>query len=112
RHARVRLVLLPRLWAADQLGELAERAREPAGVPELDSRLAAYRALAHGTEARASDDPIAPVLATTAAAQPALRGRDRRRAHALFAAARAAATDVAGYGAPEVGQLAARELVS
>ena len=111
-HARVRLLLLPRLWATGQHAELADRARDPAGVPELDDRLAAYRALADGTEVEADDDPIAAVLATTAAAQLAQRGEDRRRAHDLFASARTAAQDVTGYGAPEVGQLAARELIA
>jgi DNA-binding NarL/FixJ family response regulator len=111
-HARVRLLLLPRLWATGQLGELADRALRPAGVPGLDARLAAYRALAEGTAAPASDDPIAAVLATTAAAQLARRTEDRRRAHALFASATAAARDVTGFGRPEIGQLAAHRLVS
>ncbi|QYN25551.1 helix-turn-helix transcriptional regulator [Amycolatopsis sp. DSM 110486] len=161
-HARVRLLLLPRLWATGQVDELADRSREPSGVPELDARLAGYRALAAGLSsapdgasnthrgsdpaasgtatqpggdpiagaavaqrgavaaaagpiaetATTADDPIAAVLTTTAAAQLAGRAEDRRRAHALFAAARVAAQGVTGYGAPETGQLAAREMIA
>jgi DNA-binding CsgD family transcriptional regulator len=111
-HARVRLLLLPRLWTTGQRAELADRTRAPAGVPHLDARLAGYRALAEGTVIETPDDPIAAVLATTAAAYQAQRAEDRRRAHELFASARAAAQGVTGYGAPEVGQLAARELIA
>lgn len=111
-HARVRLLLLPRLWATGQRAELADRARELAGVPALDARLAGYRALADGAPIEAADDPIAAVLATTAAAQQAQRIEDRRRVHELFASARGAAQGVTGYGTPDVGQLAAREVVA
>lgn len=116
-RARVRLLLLPRLWATGQRAELADRAREPAGVPDLDARLAGYLALAEDTLVESAlvespDDPIAAVLATTAAAQRAQRAEDRRLAHELYAEARTAAQGVTGYGAPDVGQLAACELVA
>jgi DNA-binding CsgD family transcriptional regulator len=108
-HARVRLLLLPRLWATGQRAELADRAREPAGVPDLDARLAGYRALAGGTTIETHDDPVAAVLATTAAAECE---QERGNAHARFTSARIAAQSVTGYGAPEAGQLAVRELVA
>ncbi|WP_326569371.1 AAA family ATPase [Amycolatopsis rhabdoformis] len=130
-HARVRLLLLPRLWAADQPGEVADRSRVPAGVPELDARLAGYRALAESLAGRPgnpagarhvvdavdavvqpNEDPVAAVLFTTAAAHVAERTEDRRRAHALFRAARIAAQDTSGEGALEPGQLAAREMIA
>ncbi|HEX4226887.1 MAG TPA: LuxR C-terminal-related transcriptional regulator, partial [Pseudonocardiaceae bacterium] len=57
-------------------------------------------------------DPIAAVLATVAAAEAAQRDRDYAKTHALFAAARAAAQGLTGYGAPDVGQLAMRELLA
>jgi DNA-binding CsgD family transcriptional regulator len=46
--ARVRLLLLPRLWATGRSAELAALAREPCTLPALGARLAAYRALAEG----------------------------------------------------------------
>jgi DNA-binding CsgD family transcriptional regulator len=111
-HGRVRLILLPRLWATGQLAELGDRTREPSGAPAIDARFAAYRALAEGAEAPACDDPIAAVIATAAAAQLAHRVEDRRRAQSLFASARVASQDLSGDGAPESEQLAARELLA
>jgi DNA-binding NarL/FixJ family response regulator len=111
-HGRARLILLPRLWATEQLVELRERTRESSGVPAIDARFEAYRALAEGTEAPVSDDPIAAVLATAATAQVAHRIEDRRRAQMLFTSARVASHGLTGDGAPESGQLAARELLA
>ncbi|WP_084216192.1 AAA family ATPase [Pseudonocardia spinosispora] len=114
-HARVRLTLLPRLWSIGRSTELAELTCELADDPRLDARLAGYRALAQGAtiETAVSDeDPIATVLARTAAAQWAERAEYRRRAYELFAEARALAQGVSGHGAPETGQLAARELIA
>lgn len=108
-HARVRLLLLPRLWATGQHAELADRSQAPAGVPHLDARLAGYRALAAGTTVDAQGDPVAAILATIAAAQ---HTRERRRAHELFASARAAAQRATGYGVPDISHLVTRELVA
>jgi DNA-binding CsgD family transcriptional regulator len=123
-RARVQLSLAPRLWLTDRYDELAARAAEPGAPADLPSdlaaRLAAYRALAEGAAVgRAGSDPalaggdaVASVVATVAAAEVAERERDYGRAHALFAAARAAARGLAGYGAPEEGQLALREVLA
>jgi DNA-binding CsgD family transcriptional regulator len=118
--ARVRLLLLPRLWATGrpaELGELAGPGLPPGEAPELGARLAGYRALAAGTpSAAAADvtaaDPVAAILATVAAAERAEHEADYVRAHELFASARSRAQQAHGYGLPGVGQLAARELLA
>jgi DNA-binding CsgD family transcriptional regulator len=131
-RARVRLLLLPRLWSTRRRAELAVLAGvgasaetsvvapEPGMAPELAARLAGYRALAESM-ADAADpaadtpvnaDPVAGVLATVAAAERAEREGEYARAHELFAAALAAAQETTGVGLPEVGQLAARELLA
>jgi hypothetical protein len=121
--ARIRLLLLPRLWATGRRADLTElaspgplpgAARVP---PGLGDRLAGYRALAGGTTAGPAaaapgTDQVAAVLATVAAAERAEREGDYVRTHELFASARAAAQHAAGYGLPEVGQLAVRELLA
>lgn len=110
-RARVHLVLLPRLWATGRRLEVADRARDTGATGQLSARLAGYRALADGTTLDAViGDPIASVLATVVAAEQAERGGDYLLAHELFASARAAAQKATGYGVPEVGQLAVREL--
>lgn len=120
-RARVRLSLLPRLWLTGRYDELADRAADraaggaadPGGPDDLAARLAAYRALAAGEPVEPTgDDPVAAVLATVAAAEAADRDRDYVRTHALFASARAAAEGLTGYGAPDAGQLALRELLA
>jgi hypothetical protein len=112
-RARVQLLLLPRLWLTNRYGELVDRAADPGAASDLAARLAGYRALA-GAEpvGLTGTDPIACVLATMAAAEAANRDRDYVRTHALFASARAAAPGLTGYGAPDVGQLALRELLA
>jgi hypothetical protein len=121
-RARVRLLLLPRLWAAGQRAELAVLAGlagEPGVASELGARLAGYRALAEGSTSSVADttvsaagaDEVAAVLATIAAAEHAEHDHDYVRAHELFASAHAAAQETVGYGAPEAGQLAVRELL-
>lgn len=124
-QARVRLSLLPRLWATGQRAELAAWASAPGAAPEsgaaseflpapeLGARLAGYRALAAGTtdEATAAD-PVAEVLATVAAAEQAERDGDYARTRELFAAARVAAQETTGVGLPEAAQLAVRELLA
>lgn len=111
--ARVRLSLLPRLWLTDRHAEILERAASPGAPSDLAARLAGYRALATAEPGEPTDrDPIALVLATMAAAEAADRDRDYRRTHALFAAARAAAAGLTGYGAPDANQLALRELLA
>jgi DNA-binding CsgD family transcriptional regulator len=134
-RARVRLLLLPRLWSTGRRAELGVLAgvgepsgspvlaSEPGVAPELAARLAGYRALAEGmavaeipaagtTIKNAGADPVAEVLATVAAAEQAEREGDYARTHQLFAAAGAAARETTGVGLPEVGQLAARELLA
>jgi len=112
-RARVQLSLLPRLWLTDQYAELLERAADPGAPGDLAARLAGYRALAAAEPVEStSTDPIARVLATTAAAEAANRQRDYVRTHALFASARAAAQGLTGCGLPDVGQLAQRELLA
>ena len=90
-------------------------------APELSARLAGYRALAQGMAVAAvsaedttvrTTDQVAGVLATVAAAEQAERDGDYARTHELFAAACAAAQATTGVGLPEVGQLAARELLT
>jgi DNA-binding CsgD family transcriptional regulator len=118
-RARVSLLLLPRLWATGRRTELAERSRNPGAgsglalAPELAARLGGYRALAEGKTVEAGGtDQVARVLAMMAAAEQAGRGYDYVRAHQLFASARAAAQEATGCGLPEVGQLAAREVLA
>jgi DNA-binding CsgD family transcriptional regulator len=122
-QARVRLLLLPRMWATGQHAEpavLARLTRELGAASELGARLAAYRALAEGSTVSAADttasaagtDKVAAVLVTIAAAEHAERDHDYVRVHELFASAHAAAQGAAGYGAPEAGQLALRELLA
>jgi DNA-binding CsgD family transcriptional regulator len=126
-QARVRLLLLPRLWATGQRSEVARLAGagelggaglalEPDVAPELGARLAVYRALTVGVTVEAfspgATDQVAAVLATMAAAERAERDHDHARAHELFESARAAARETAGYGLPEVGQLAVREVLA
>jgi hypothetical protein len=111
--ARVRLLLLPRLWATGRRGELADRSRESFGSPSLGARLAGYRALAQGAPADdATTDQVAAILGTMAAAEQADRDHDYARTHELFASARAAAQETTGYGLPEVGHLAVREVLA
>lgn len=124
--ARVRLMLLPRLWSDGRRAELGTLAGagdlpvtsvpapEPGTAPELAARLAGYRALAEGStmSAAAGADPVAQVLATVAAAEQAQRDGDYSRTHQLFTAAYSAAQETTGVGLPEVGQLAARELLA
>jgi DNA-binding CsgD family transcriptional regulator len=133
--ARVRLSLLPRLWSTGRHAELgvlagagepswtSPLAPKPGVALEYAARLAWYRALAEGmtvaalsaadaTSRAAGADPVAGVLATVAAAERAERDGDYVRTHELFAAACAAAQKTAGVGLPEVGQLAARELLA
>jgi DNA-binding CsgD family transcriptional regulator len=115
-QARVRLLLLPKLWATRRravLADLAGRSGDPDATPELGARLAGYRALALGTTVEAaSTDKVVAVLATVAAAEQAERDHDYMRTQELFASARAAAQETSGYGVPEVGQLAVRELLA
>ncbi|HEY4017333.1 MAG TPA: AAA family ATPase, partial [Pseudonocardiaceae bacterium] len=112
-RARVQLLLLPRLWSTEQYTELLDRAADPGAPVDLAARLAGYRALATAEPVQPNQtDPIAIVLATMAAAEAAQRDRDYTRTHTLFAAARVAAQGLTGYGAPEVGQLALRELLA
>jgi DNA-binding CsgD family transcriptional regulator len=111
--ARVQLLLLPRLWATGRRAELADRSRPSFGSPPLGARLAGYRALAQGTLADdATTDQVAAILRTVAAAEQAERDRDYARTHELFASARAAAQLTTGYGLPEVGHLAVREVLA
>lgn len=113
--ARVRLLLLPRLWLTDRYPEILDRAADiPRGAPgDLAARLAGYRALAGaGPVEPAGTDPVARVLATMAAAEAANRAGDRARTHDLFASAHAAARGLTGYGAPDAGELALRELLA
>ncbi|MBV9845033.1 MAG: AAA family ATPase [Kutzneria sp.] len=114
QRARVQLLLLPRLWSTNQHAELLDRAAAAPGAPaDLAARLAGYRALAAVEPAEMTDaDPIAAVLSTMAAAEAARQQRDYARTHELFASARAAAQGLTGYGAPDVGQLALRELLA
>jgi DNA-binding CsgD family transcriptional regulator len=128
-RARVRLLLLPRLWSAGQRAELgvlagvggSVLAPERGVAPELSARLAGYRSLALGMAVAAvsaedtmvgTTDQVAGVLATVAAAEQAERDGDYARTHELFSAACAAAQATTGVGLPEVGQLAARELLA
>lgn len=112
-RARVRLLLLPRLWLTNQHAELLDRAADQGAPSYLAARLAGYRALAAAEPVELADsDPIALVLATMAAAEAADRERDYIRTHALFASAHAAAQGLTGYGAPEANQLALRELLA
>jgi DNA-binding NarL/FixJ family response regulator len=113
RRASVQLLLLPRLWSTGQYAEILDRATAPGAPAELAARLAGYRALAGaGLVEPAVPDPIAAVLTTMARAQLAHQDRDYARTHALFASARAAATGLTGYGVPDPGQLALRELLA
>lgn len=111
-RARVRLLLLPRLWVTGQHAELLDRAADQGAPGDLAARLAGYRSLARAEPVPepAGGDPIVRVLATMAAAEAADRERDYLRTHALFASAHAAARGLTGYGAPEASQLALREL--
>jgi SAM-dependent methyltransferase len=132
-RARVRLLLLPRLWSTGRRAELgvlagvggpsgsSVLASEPSVAPELAARLAGYRALAEGMAVAAvsaadttitTADPVAGVLATVAAAEQAEREGDYACTHELFAAACAATRETTGVGLPEVGQLAAREVLA
>jgi hypothetical protein len=133
-QARVRLLLLPRLWSTgrraelgalagvDEPSESSVRGPGPSVAPELVARLAGYRALAEGvtvaavsaadTAIKSAGDPVAGVLATVAAAEQAERDGDYARTRELFAAAWAGAQETAGVGLPEAGQLAARELLA
>jgi DNA-binding CsgD family transcriptional regulator len=112
-RARVQLLLLPRLWLTSRYAELLRRAADPGAPSDLAARLAGYRALAAAESVEQTcSDPIALVLATTAAAEAADRECDYVRTHALFASARTAAQGLAGYGVPEAGQLAQRELLA
>ncbi|HEU5333559.1 MAG TPA: AAA family ATPase [Actinocrinis sp.] len=112
-RARAQLSLLPRLWLTGRYAELLDRAADPGAPSDLAARLAGYRALAAARSVQpTSTDPIALVLATTAAAEAANRERDYARTYALFASARAAAQGLTGYGVPDAGQLAQRELLA
>ena len=112
-RARVQLSLLPRLWLTSRYDELLDRAVDPGAPSDLAARLAGYRALAAAEPVEsASTDPIARVLATTAAAEAANRERDYVRTHELFASARAAAHGLTGCGVPEASQLVQRELLA
>ena len=111
QRARIQLLLLPRLWSTDQYAEILDRTTDPGAPLELAARLAGYRAIARAEiVADPAADPVAAVLATVAQAQTA--HRDYARTHALYAAARAAAEGLTGYGVPAAGQLALRELVA
>lgn len=112
-RARVRLLLLPRLWLTHRYAELTDRAADQGAPGDLAARLAGYRALGAAEPVELTDsDPIARTLATMAAAEAADRERDYGRTHALFASAHAAAQGLTGYGAPEASQLALRELLA
>ncbi|HEY2697376.1 MAG TPA: BREX system ATP-binding domain-containing protein [Pseudonocardiaceae bacterium] len=113
QRACVQLLLLPRLWSTGQYAEILDRATDPGAPAELAARLAGYRALAGvGNVGPADADPIAAVLTTMAGAQAAHQDRDYARTHALFASARASAAGLTGYGVPDLGQLALRELLA
>lgn len=123
--ATVQLALMPRLWAAEEFGELADRAadvRAAGAAPAPTARLAAYRALA-GTSAEAADDALAAarragdvtatVVAHAAVAVQAERaGRYATADHAYGRAREAAAGADGGVGAPVTGQLELRGLLA
>ncbi len=111
-HARVQLLLLPTLWSTGRQAELLARTTDPGAPPDLAARLSAYHALATAEPIEQGDDPIAAVVATLASAEAARREHDLRRTHALLAEARLAAQGLTGYGAPEVDQVALRELLA
>jgi DNA-binding CsgD family transcriptional regulator len=111
----VRLLLLPRLWALGCRPKMADLARQPSGAAALDARLEGYRRLAGDDEPAVTQglgDPIASVLAVLSQAEQTERRDDRQQALSLFASARSLAAGVDGYGVPEAGDLAARELAA
>ncbi|HEY4457539.1 MAG TPA: BREX system ATP-binding domain-containing protein [Pseudonocardiaceae bacterium] len=113
QRAGVQLLLLPRLWSTDQYAEILDRATVPGAPAQLAARLAGYRALAGAELVEPTDpDPIAAVLTTMARAQTAHQNQDYARTHALFASARSDAAGLTGFGVPDLGQLALRELLA
>lgn len=119
-RARIRLLLLPGLWADGRRAEVARYAEDTGAAPELSSRLAGYRSLAAGVPAGDSGvptgysgaDPVASVLGLLAAAEQARRDGDYSSAYESFAAARVSAHDLAGHGAPDPAALALREALA
>ncbi|WP_433287587.1 ATP-binding protein [Pseudonocardia sp. CA-142604] len=113
--AVTQLSLAPHLWSTGRLGELAGRTRDPrftGAAPALRARLAAYAALATGSDAgELAPDPVARSLQLVARAEQAERADECGAARGYYEQARAAAEEGLGEDGPgEAGSLHASRL--
>lgn len=119
-QARIRLLLLPGLWAAGRRTEMIGFAHPAGASPAFAARLIAYRALAGRhtaeparTRAAAGCDAVAALLDCLAQAERAESDGRTLQAHRLFASAHTQVRRLAGKagedGVPDAGVLALRE---
>ncbi|WP_433274497.1 ATP-binding protein [Pseudonocardia xinjiangensis] len=114
--AVTQLSLAPHLWSTGRLDELAGRTRDArfaGAAPALRARLAAYAALATGSDGgELAPDPVARSLQLVARAEQAERADEYGAARGYYEQARAAAEEGAGEaGSLPTSRLELRELL-